>query len=319
MNTENYETNAAPVERDPRGANAQRHGILSEHVPPAERPAYLAHVEAVRASSGARGYLQERLAERAALALWRLDRVARFEAAESASEQRRVLQGISEAVEYGHAGAVTKAFNRLHRMVGESAACLRADPSLSEAEALRLEGTAAHLEALAAGHDGAGLSDSESYPVGYMLGTYLQTVKVTPGEMVQAMTGRKPKAGDVEAVECGDWEYEAEELPGLVSLWRARLPEMGDRVLLSLALTQRERAAGVRAAALEAQHVKRDALNLAALPSGEVLEKVTRYEAHLERVLYRALHDLEAARRQDEGQDTPGPLRGVVDAGERHA
>lgn len=65
--------------------------------------------------------------------------------------------------------------------------------------------------------------------------------------------------------------------------------------------------------------MRRDALNLAALPSGDMLEKVTRYKPHLERVLYRALHGLEAARRQDEGQDTPGPLRGVVDAGERHA
>lgn len=55
------------------------------------------------------------------------------------------------------------------------------------------------------------------------------------------------------------------------------------------------------------------------MPDGDPLARATRYEAHLERVLYWALHDLEAAWRQAEGQDTPGPLRGVVDAGERHA
>jgi hypothetical protein len=38
-----------------------------------------------------------------------------------------------------------------------------------------------------------------------------------------------------------------------------------------------------------------------------------RYEAHLERVLYRALHDLEALRREGGGDPTPGPVRGVFD------
>jgi hypothetical protein len=63
----------------------------------------------------------------------------------------------------------------------------------------------------------------------------------------------------------------------------------------------------------EALNAQADALALAALPSEMELEKVTRYEAHLERVLYRALHDLEAARSERAGQVGPPPLRGVLD------
>jgi hypothetical protein len=48
-------------------------------------------------------------------------------------------------------------------------------------------------------------------------------------------------------------------------------------------------------------------------PDTRRLEKIARYEAHLERVLYRALHELEAAQRGREGQDTPGPLRMVLE------
>ncbi len=48
-----------------------------------------------------------------------------------------------------------------------------------------------------------------------------------------------------------------------------------------------------------------DALALAALPPDKVLEKVTRYEAHLERGLYRALHELEAMQERKAGNAAP--------------
>lgn len=319
MSSENYETNPAeviPPDRDPRGGNAQRHGILSEHVPPAEREAYAAHVRAVRQSSGARGYLQERLADRIALAMWRLDRVARYEAAVSAAEQRSALQGIEEQKEYGPAGMVTKAYTRLHMMVGESAAHLRKDPALSEDQAARHEEAARQLDALADGGSGEGLEVNAAFMVADLLTEHLQRLKVKPAAIVQALTGRKPKAGEVEYIEANDWEYEPEELPGLVRLWRTRLDDhMSGALLRSLAGGERLKAQAVRDAQREAGEVHTDALSLAALPGPKELEKVTRYEAHLERVLYRALHELEAVQRRGEGQDTPGPLRGIVDAG----
>ncbi|WP_119673967.1 hypothetical protein [Deinococcus sp. RM] len=319
MNSENYETNAATIERDPRGANAQRHGILSEHVPPAERAAYLAHVEAVRDSSGARGYLQERLAERAALALWRLDRLARYEAALCNSEQRSVTQGLAERREYGHAGNILKAFNRVHRMVGESVEHIRADPALAEHWAVMLEASAAQLDGLAQGGTGEGLSDDLAFVIGGLLTDYLGQVKISAADMVRAMLGKRGKPVEVDTLEGGDWEYDPGEIPGLVRLWWEVLPQLGRVMLEGLASGQRRKAREVRAALLEAQRVEADAYALAAMPDGDALAKVTRYEAHLERVLYRALHDLEAARRQGEGLDTPGPLRGIVDAGERDA
>ncbi|WP_407543282.1 hypothetical protein Q0M94_26270 (plasmid) [Deinococcus radiomollis] len=45
-------------------------------------------------------------------------------------------------------------------------------------------------------------------------------------------------------------------------------------------------------------------------PDTKRLEKSTRYEAHLERVLYRALRELEAAR---EGEQTQAPVRMVLE------
>lgn len=47
---------------------------------------------------------------------------------------------------------------------------------------------------------------------------------------------------------------------------------------------------------------------MAFLPSPEATERLTRYEAHLERQLYRALNQLERLQRQRRGEDVPPPL-----------
>lgn len=41
------------------------------------------------------------------------------------------------------------------------------------------------------------------------------------------------------------------------------------------------------------------------LPSVEVLEKVARYEAHLSRLLYKAMHEIEALQTRRLGGSTP--------------
>jgi hypothetical protein len=58
----------------------------------------------------------------------------------------------------------------------------------------------------------------------------------------------------------------------------------------------------------EAEKVERDLRNMARerlLPTEKTLEKVARYEAHLSRGLYKALHELEALQTKRQGGSAP--------------
>lgn len=325
MSSENYETNPAPLAqveaaevevlppRDPRGGNAQRHGILSEHVPPSERAEYAAHVAHIREGTGASTYLEQRLADRAALALWRLDRVARYEAAQVSAAQRGTLAAIAGGEAFGPAGQAVKAWERLAVTCGLTAELLQADPQRAEHEAQRFEGYAAHFLRWAEGGSAEGLTEGEALNLGEALALALIDREARPADMVRAMMGRPARRGEAASIEGEEWTYEPGELPGLLSFAREYLGAEVGAVLGELAGAEGDRAARIRAALGEAVSAQADALALATLPQAQTLEKVTRYEAHLERVLYRALHDLEAARREREGRATPAPLRGVLD------
>lgn len=326
MSSENYETNPAQLAqveaveavevevlppRDPRGGNAQRHGILSEHVPPSERAEYAAHAQHIREGTGASTYLEQRLADRAALALWRLDRVARYEAAQVSTAQRAARASIEKGSEYGPEGQAVKAWARLAAVCGLSAELLQADPTRAEEEAQRFEGYAAHFRRWASGGSAEGLTDGEAMNLGEALGGELEDRGARPAEMVRAMMGRPARRGEAASIEEGEWTYEPGELPGLLTFAREYLGAEAGAVLGELAQAEGQRADRLRAALGAALSAQSDVLALATLPQAQVLDKVTRYEAHLERVMYRALHDLEAARREREGKPTPAPLRGV--------
>lgn len=305
-----------PPEPDSRALNAVKHGLGAEHVPPSEREAYALHVLAVRESSGAAGYLQERLADRAALALWRLDRVARYEAAQSASQRRSVLGAIEEASKYGPAEHVTAAYERVNKLTYDEPADLRARPQLAEEEARRLEDYALTFERWAAGGEAGELDPDAASVLGEQLGKCLLGVKVGGAVLVRAMVGRAAKRGEGVSVECGHWTYEPAELAGLLGYFRQHFAERAPVLLRLFAEEHCTKAQAVRSAMSEAQAAMSDALALAALPRSKELDKITRYEAHLERTLYRALHDLEAARREGAGQPVSPPIRGMLDAGE---
>ncbi|MDV6376096.1 hypothetical protein [Deinococcus arenicola] len=308
---------ALPVQPDPRALNGVTHGMGSEHVPSDERTAYAAHVQAVRSASGATGYLEERLADRAALALWRLDRVARYEAAQSSTKRREVAGQLAGGVNPFSLGTAAKqahdALEMLGRLTGESLDTLRSDPQAAEDSALTHEADAAYLEQIAAGGGAEDCTEDQAFTLGEAMGATLRGVRVSGASMVRAMTGRAPKRGEGASVENEEWTYEPEEMPGLLALYRERLGEYSGRMLQGDAALERQKAGRVREVIREVLSAQADALALAALPSEKELEKVTRYEAHLERVLYRALHDLEAARDTRAGRAAPPPLRGVLD------
>ena len=303
-----------PPTPDARALNSVQHGMTSPQVPQEEREGYAAHALAVRASTGASTYIEQRLADRAALALWRLERVARYEAAQASSSQRAVLVAVKQGETYGLAEQATAAWLELARLFPWlEVNHLRADPGEVEQSAAEVEARAVILDRWAVGGSAAGCSRDDASELGELLGGVLLRMKVNGAQMVRAMLGRPAKRGDGESVEAGNWVYEPEELPGLLELFNTRAGANAAVILGNYASTNRKKAQQIRAAHCEALAAEHDALTLAALPSSKVLEQVTRYEAHLERGLYRALHELEVARRERQGQDTPGPLRVVLD------
>ena len=79
----NARTPERPNALDPRPANALRHGFHARLVPlPGleSTPEWDAHLAGILASLAPEGGLETALASRAALALWRLQRVAAYEA-----------------------------------------------------------------------------------------------------------------------------------------------------------------------------------------------------------------------------------------------
>lgn len=325
MNTENYETNldaaqvveVLPPEPDARALNAVSHGLTAQHVPPSEREGYAVHVEQIRAATGAQNYLEQRLADRAALALWRLDRVARYEQAQAGNMRRAALEKISEGATYGPAQYVTAAYARLSDLIGYMTPEQLRDAQQVEDEAQERDRYAAHLTRWSQGGSAGGLDENDAAGLGWILFAALgdKTHRAySERNLARAMLGRTPKRSEVEQLQESDWEFTPSDLPGMLDYARALWGDRAGVRLELLAEKESRKAAQMREAYREAQAAERDALTLAALPPGEVLDKVTRYEAHLERVLYRALHDLEAARLGREGKETPGPVRVVLDA-----
>lgn len=142
----------------------------------------------------------------------------------------------------------------------------------------------------------------------------LAVSSVTMMEIEFGLAQAPARRAAVEQLQESDWEFTPSDLPGMLDYARALWGGWAGVRLGLLAEKESRKAAQIREAYREAQATESDALALAALPPAEVLEKITRYEAHLERVLYRALHDLEASRRDREGKESPPPLRGVLDA-----
>lgn len=301
-----------PPMPDGRALNSKTHGIRSEHVPPEERAAYAEHVQALRESLDAQTYLEIRLADRAALALWRLDRVARYEAAESAQEQREQAlgaghPGLLDTLTDPKPGSLRAALLALMGLTGETREVLARDP-VGEAEpaARTLDDLAAAFEHLAAGEALAPWPADLADEVGERLARHLLLAQVTPARLVRAALGRSPRSGEAESVRAGDWTWEPGELPGLLALAGEVLGDGLVPVLRAFAGGARDQAGRVRAAAQDVAVVLATGQALAALPHDRTLDKVARYEAHLERVLYRALHELEALR--DRRQGRPAPL-----------
>jgi len=260
--------------------NAVHHGVLSTTpvIPGLEREEdWEAHRVGVLASLAPEGHLEVTLAERVALVLWRLRRVARYERELIVLAQERVEDDLADRRRMSRAMTMTLA-DRVHpeevRMelewVRERVRILEHVLELPDDRPISGEVATDVVEHVA---ETAGVSlddvDIPGLPEDVVLDTFAGWTARLLREAVKGIAAHAGReSGDLLTAAIGRAQIQMEA---------AR--READRVAADLAGMRRERL----------------------LPDGDTLNKVVRYEAHLNRQLYQALHELEAlqARRRD--------------------
>jgi hypothetical protein len=267
--------------------NATRHGIRSPApvVPGVEKAQdWEEHRDGILESLQPEGHLEEVLAERVALLLWRLHRVIRYEIESIALYQERVEIDLARERRFesgpDHPEAVrgnAKSAREEHRLLKRFAK-MEDDKPLSAFDADTIIWDAVECtdnvaegevdpEELLEGVSVPGLPDDDFWE-GYE-GWTAGLVRAVIEKIAQA-TGEEPKE------------------------------------LLEAATRSARRKA--ERSKLEAQKVEQDLRNMARarlLPDEKTLEKVGRYEAYLSKGLYKALHELEALQVRRSGGAAP--------------
>jgi hypothetical protein len=267
--------------------NSTKHGIRSPApvVPGVEKTEdWEEHRDGILESLQPEGHLELVLAERAALLSWRLHRVIRYETEAVALYQERVEDDLAKERRFesgpDHPEAVrgnAKSARDDHRLLKRFAkmedekvlSSLDADSVIWEAMecADKVAEGEVDPEELLESVSVPGLPDSDSWE-GYE-GWTAGMVRAVMEQIAKA-TGEEP-----------------EEL---------------------LEAATRNARFKVERAKLEAEKVERDLRNMARerlLPDEKTLEKVARYEAHLSRGLFKALHELEALQVRRTGGAAP--------------
>jgi len=270
--------------------NAARHGIRS----PApvvlgieKKEDWEAHGEGVLESLKPEGHLETVLAERVALLSWRLHRVTRYETESIALYQEKAEDDLARERRFGnhmldanhpedvHAALVDARAN--HRLL-KRLPKLPDDKRLSALEADRILWTATEI-----------------------------TDRVVEGE--EAPEDLLEEISIPGVPEDTDWEeYEGWTAgtlrAGIEAVAKATNEEPGQLLQAATEGARRDMISKERAA----KRVKQDLEKMSRerlLPDEKTLEKVARYEAHLQRGLYKALHELEALQTRRLGGSAP--------------
>jgi hypothetical protein len=267
--------------------NATQHGIRSPApvVPGVEKKEdWEDHRDGMLESLQPEGHLEMVLAERAALLSWRLHRVIRYETESIALYQERVEDDLARERRFGsgpdHPEAVrgnAKSDRDDHRLLkrfpemedDKPLSALDADSviwGVMECADKVAEGEV-DSEELLESVSVPGLPDSDSWE-GYK-GWTVGLVRAVIEKVAQA-TDEEPEELLEAAIRSAKWKAERSKL--------------------------------------EAEKVEWDLRNMARerlLPDEKTLEKVARYEAHLSRGLYKALHELEALQARRTGGAAP--------------
>jgi hypothetical protein len=271
--------------------NATTHAITSPRpvVPGLENTEdWESHLEGIMENLSPVGHLEVTLAERVALQSWRLHRVTRFETGAIAISQETIEDDIHErdlflsALRHKHLESTHPEDIRFEAKYNkQSHSALRRFPSLGADKTLR--GT-----------------DASSVVSGVLM-----KAKKAAGEDI-----------DVEALDLPGVPEDAmlEELPAMkVADVRGCVEAIAAHASLDpdelLELATYEAGCKARSAAYKKEEVEREISRKAReriLPDEKTLEKITRYEAHLSRQLYHALHELENLQKhRTTGEGTP--------------
>jgi hypothetical protein len=267
--------------------NATQHGIRSPApvVPGVEKAEdWEDHRDGVLESLQPEGHLELVLAERAALLSWRLHRVIRYEAETIALYQERVEDDLARQRRFESGPDHPEA-------VRNNAKCARDDHSLLKRFA-KMEGD----KPLSA-------SDADS-----VIWDAIDCAdKVAEGEVdPEELLGSVSVSG---LPDSDSWEGYKGWTAGLVRAVIEAVAQATDEEpeeLLEAAIRSAKWKA--ERSKLEAEKVERDLRNMARerlLPDEKILEKVGRYEAHLSRGLFKALHELEALQARRTGGAAP--------------
>ena len=257
--------------------NATRHGLRSERpvVPGEDAAAWDAFRAAIVADLGPANALERELAERVALQLWRLRRVARYEAEVVADDYEESLSGTAEAlVGLDPDDAVWQTIARDQRDVS--------DREAGHACAQATRDDAAALPALA---DDAPVAEEMGFALLLLAGRTFQGVGPVPAtagglrRALAAATGKPPAEAMALALAAAEEGLREEEA--------------------ALAEARRRQRLHIERFARQGEARSRDRR----LPRQAALDRVIRYEAHVSRQLNQArqmLREVQAERRARE-------------------
>jgi hypothetical protein len=271
--------------------NATRHGISSPApvVPGLEEPQdWQEHREGILKSLSPVGHLEFTLAERVALLSWRLHRVTRYETAAIAIAQAKIEEDIHDRRRF-MASLRGERFTETHPVDIRGLAGYRKQAH----NALR------HFSSHAPGKDLSG-TDASAVVCGV-----LDTANKRTGERIAEEELNLP--GHLQDTQ------ELTELPAMKAADVRKCLEviaahasLDPDELLEAAVEEARYEAAVSAHKEEdiEQEVSREVAGRI-LPDENTLEKIRRYEAHLSRQLYHALHELETLQSKRVGGDAP--------------
>ncbi len=270
--------------------NATRHGIRSPApvVPGVEkREDWEEHRDGMLEDLAPAGPLELALAERVALLSWRLYRVTRYETETIAASQEKAEEDLAQKRRFSASiseGIHPEDVHGLAKLTATKRRLLRRFPKLEDEK--RLE-----------------TMDADSI----LWSALYRTDVVDEGEEEpEDVLKRVSIPGVPEGVEWEDFEG-----------WTAGMVRAGleaiagttgedPEVLLEVVTDQATREAAK--AKHQAEQVERELANMSRerlLPGEKTLEKITRYEAHLSRQMFKALHELEALQVRRSGGAAP--------------
>jgi hypothetical protein len=272
--------------------NATRHGIRSPApvVPGVEKEVdWEEHRDGVLESLSPEGHLELVLAERVALLSWRLHRVTRYETESIALYQEKAQEDLAKKRGSPFSDVSGPASPEVVRSNLKSA---RMDLKL--------------LKRFSRMEDDEPLSGLDAANILWEVAEHTDAVAEGEAE-AEELLGNLSEPGLKEGASPEEFEgWTAGLLHRAVEQIASSADREGPEAVLEAAMRSAEWKA--KKAKQNAEEVERDLARMGRerlLPDGQTLEKVARYEAHLSRLMFKALHELEALQVRKSGGVAP--------------